>query len=254
MLADPDVNTAQLRRSQRRRGRRGGRGRARGRRGGRRRCFGGVGAGEVSRRASSGGDGKGGLCVLSLNIRSIKPKILSLRHDLSSFEGDVCVLSETWLKPETPSRYVNFPGYSFTRADRAYGQGFGGVGILTRSGLSFKRLQSVCCSNKCKLETIWLSITTQRRRHFNLCALYRPPCYSITQITADLNCLETQILRIMLTSSAPIFITGDMNYNLLAPNTDCRKMKLLEFLDSLTLHQFVQVPAYRSGYLCVKPC
>ena len=40
-----------------------------------------------------------------------------------------------------------------------------------------------------------------------------------------------------------------MNCNLLAPNSDCRKMKLMEFLDSLTLHQFVQVPTYRSGSL-----
>ena len=39
----------------------------------------------------------GGLCILSLNMQSIKSKIVSLRHDLKHFDCGICVLSETWL-------------------------------------------------------------------------------------------------------------------------------------------------------------
>ena len=243
VIPGTEAESTRRRRSRRTRGRRGGGGRARGRRGGRRRC------GGVSRRVCDmGGDGSG-LCLISLNIRSIKPKILSLRHDLSFYDCDICVLAETWLKPETLSRYVNFPEYSFIRADRMDGRGYGGVGVLARSQLSVKRLQSVCCSNQCKLETLWLSITNQRGRHFNLCALYRPPCHSSAQLSTDLACLESQLQRIMITSSAPIFIAGDINCNLLAPDTDRSKVRFMELLDSLSLHQFVHVPTHGGGSL-----
>ena len=185
---------------------------------------------------------------MSLNIRSLKPKILSLRHDLSYFDCDLRVLSETWLKPETISRLVSFPGYSLTRADRPDGSGFGGVVVLTRTGLRVKTLQSVCSSNNCKLETLWLSVTTQHGRRF-MCALYRPPCHSLAQVTTDVDCLETQIQRFILHSSCPIFISGDINaaltINLLASDSDHARTKLVELLDSLSLHQFVRVPTYR---------
>ena len=59
-----------------RRTRRGGRGRPRGRRAGRRHR-----RGEHQR----GEGGRGDMCFAVLNIRSLKPKILSLRHDLSFF-------------------------------------------------------------------------------------------------------------------------------------------------------------------------
>ena len=175
--------------------------------------------------------------------------MLSLRHDLSYFDCDLCVLSETWLKPETISRFVNFPGYSLTRADRPDGSGFGGVAVLARTGLRVKRLQSVCSSNTCKLETLWLSVTTRHGRRFMLCALYRPPCHSLAQVTTDLDCLETQIQRVILHSPCPIFISGDINCNILAPDSDHARTKLVELLDSLSLHQFVRVPTYRSGSL-----
>ena len=158
-----------------RRTRRGGRRRrSRGRRGGRRHQRGGGGGGASSSAPAPGGGGSWGLCVLSLNIQSVKPKILSLRHDLSYLNCDICVLSETWLKPETLSRYVNFPGYSLTRADRRDGRGYGGLAVLSRVGFSVKRLQSVCTCNSCRLETLWMTVSCSRGRKFVLCAVYRP--------------------------------------------------------------------------------
>ena len=94
------------------------------------------------------------MCILSLYIQSVKRKILSLPHDLSHYDFDICILSETWLKPKTLSRYVQFPGNSLTRADRPDGRGYGVLAVLSRTGLSVKRLQPVCTCNSFKLETL----------------------------------------------------------------------------------------------------
>ena len=220
--------------------RRGGRGRPRGRRGGRR---------HRREERHQGVEGRGGICVVALNVRSLKPKILSLRHDLGYFDCDVCALSETWLKPETPSRCINFPGYTLTRADRPDGRGYGGVAILSRSCLKIKRLQSVCASDRCKLETLWVSVTNSHGRRFNVCALYRPPNHSTAQFSIDLECLESQVQRILLSSTDPLLLTGDINCNLLSVDTDPCKTKLLEFSDSLSLYQYVSKPTFRSGSL-----
>ena len=75
------------------RGRRGGRGRARGRRATRHHRRGQERT--LGQGSSGGGNGGGGLCLLSLNVQSVKLKILSLRHDLSHFNCDVCILTET---------------------------------------------------------------------------------------------------------------------------------------------------------------
>ena len=189
------------------------------------------------------------MCILALNVQSLKPKILSVRHDLSYYGCDICVLSETWLKPETVSRYVHFPGYNLIRADRPDGRGYGGVAILSRANLSVKRLQSVCDCNSCKLETMWVSVTGNRGRKFVLCAAYRPPRHATAHVTADFNCLDAQYQRVLLTSSDPIFIAGDLNCNLLGTDSDPAKAKLLEFLDGFSLYQFVRSPTFKAGSL-----
>ena len=170
---------------------------------------------------------RGSVCFAALNVRSLKPKILSLRHDLNFFDCDVCVLSETWLKPEISSRYVNFPGYTLTRADRPDGRGYGGVAVLCKSDFKIRKLQSVCASAQCKLETLWVSMTNVHGRRFNVCGLYRPPRHTSAHISADLDCLEIQVQRVLLSSTDPIIITGDINCNLLGTDADPCRVRLL---------------------------
>ena len=174
---------------------------------------------------------------------------MSLRHDLALFDCDICVLNETWLKPEIPSRLVNFPGYTLTRADRPDGRGFGGVAVISKAGFKIKRLQSVCSSYQCQLETMWLSVTNPHGRRFNVCAVYRPPNHSQGQISAAFDCLETQVQRILLSSTDPIVVTGDLNCNVLGCDADPCRLRLLEFLENFSLYQHVRTPTYRSGSL-----
>ena len=179
----------------------------------------------------------------------MKPKILALRHDLSHFNCDICVLSETWLKPETHSRYVNFPDFDLTRMDRPDGKGYGGVSVLSRVGFKIRRLQSVCTCNICRIQTLWMSISDHRGRKFVLGAVYRSPRYTVCHLSADFNCLETQLQRVLLTSSVPAIISGDFNCNLLGPDSDHAKARLRQFLDNFSLYQFVRASTFRSGSL-----
>ena len=50
------------------------------------------------------------LTILSLNILSLKPKILNLGHDLELLDCDTAVITETRLRPETSSRFITTRG------------------------------------------------------------------------------------------------------------------------------------------------
>jgi len=76
-----------------------------------------------------------------------------------------------------------------------------------------------------------------------------PPRHKSEDVIADLEYLDTQIQRVILSSQAPILITGDVNCNLLASDADVCKRKFSEFLNGLCLHQFVNQPTHRSGSL-----
>ena len=78
------------------------------------------------------------LTILSLNILSLKPKILDLRHDLELLDCDIAVITETWLRPETSSRFITIPGFSLHRADRPDGSGHGGIAVLVKNNLKVK--------------------------------------------------------------------------------------------------------------------
>lgn len=59
-----------------------------------------------------------GFKVLSLNIRSVLPKINLLRCDFSDVSFDVFSLSESWLKPTIDNGLLGIQGYNFKRLDR----------------------------------------------------------------------------------------------------------------------------------------
>ena len=190
------------------------------------------------------------LTILSLNILSLKPKILDLRHDLELLDCDIAVITETWLRPETSSRFITIPGFSLHRADRPDGSGHGGIAVLVKNNLKVKPIKSVAgVENDGNIETLWLQITNHIGRRFTLGSVYRPPKHTRDAISADLDCLDSQVQRVLLSSTENIVITGDLNCNLLAADNDVCKLKFNQFLHSLGLHQFVTDPTYVSGSL-----
>ena len=84
-------------------------------------------------RRSWTGTGGGLLKISGLNIQSPKPKTAELLQEITLFNYDFVILSETWLRPSTPNRLLVFLDHSVKRADRSYKPlGHGGVAIVFR--------------------------------------------------------------------------------------------------------------------------
>ena len=75
-----------------------------------------------------------GLTVCHLDIRSLLPKIDSVRLFISKNPFDVIAILETWLKPSTTNAEIDIPYYSITRNDCSHKTG-GGTAFYVRNGL-----------------------------------------------------------------------------------------------------------------------
>lgn len=79
--------------------------------------------------------------IIQLNIQSVHSKIADLRFDIqtNTLEFDILLISETWLKPTIPNRFLNIRDYKLIRSDRpttsTQSQGYGGVGILMKTSI-----------------------------------------------------------------------------------------------------------------------
>lgn len=65
---------------------------------------------------------------------------MALEADLNNEDIDVCIVSESHLKPEMPDAIVNIPGYSIFRQERNWSgldkRSKGGIAIYGRSNLN----------------------------------------------------------------------------------------------------------------------
>ena len=131
-------------------------------------------------------------------------------------------LTETWLKPSTPSRLLTLPGYQLYRADRPDKRGYGGVALVARDGISTTpiRFSTTTTHPNSKLETLWTLVKPDQRRQFIVCTAYRPPRRTVTDLTADFCDLRDQFEHITVNyPRSKVFICGDLNCSLLKP--DC---------------------------------
>ena len=79
------------------------------------------------------------LKILSLNARSLLPKIDHLRGVCLSESFDVIVVTETWLSLDILDSEVGIPGYSLVRKDRNCH--IGGVAIYISTSIPYSPLQ-----------------------------------------------------------------------------------------------------------------
>ena len=187
----------------------------------------------------------GQLYIGELNIQSLKPKLLELRHDISEHGYDVIVLNETWMKTTTPNRLVPIPGYQLVRRDRPDNRGYGGVAIAVRESLELTTVerpgQPVAGS---KLESLWVQLRAGSHR-LMICAAYRPPVQTQARVSADLDELEEQIQHVLTRHSGPIVLAGDLNINLNSDTTASTRLRQL--LSTYSLQQHVTGSTFRSS-------
>ena len=196
-------------------------------------------------------DVTGELLMCTINIQSIKPKILELHQEIEQHQFDVIAVTETWLKPNTPTRLLNFPGFTVIRADRPDKSGYGGVAVIHRDGVQASTIATPHVTDTTsKIETLWTIIKPGHRGHqFVLATVYRPPRRTVAAIEADFATLEAQLQHVLLKfPGAKVIITGDFNCNLLGDVDAPRKMFEL-FLSSYSLSQHIKSPTYTTGSL-----
>ena len=182
-----------------------------------------------------------------LNIRSLNPSLLALRHDLDTHGPDLFSANETWLRPSQDSRYIPIPGYQLFRRDRPgrVKRPSRGVAVAVRDGL---RATEATVSDRpapgSKLESIWVRVGSGNQPVY-FCSFYRPPRQTADDVTADLDDLQQQLETVSAQHSGLIILAGDVNIDM-GSNTTA-KQKFCQLLDAFDLRQHITGPTFRSS-------
>ena len=84
------------------------------------------------------------ICSLAKKKNRVRA-VVALESDLLENDVDICVVTETHLKPDMPDSVVNIPNYTIFRRDRNWGgqdmRSKGGVAIYVRSNLKVIDIQ-----------------------------------------------------------------------------------------------------------------
>lgn len=140
-------------------------------------------------------------------------------------------VSETWLSPDYPSRFVNIPGYNLIRADRC-ARG-GGVACYVKVKYKYTTLINSVSNS---VEQLWLKIRLGGQTVV-VGVIYRIPSASPVHFFDEL--YET-IERVSLESNS-LILMGDININLL--NTDLRDARRFQqLLDTFDTRQVINSP------------
>ena len=159
-----------------------------------------------------------------INAQSLSPKVDAINSLLDSEQFDMLCVSESWLTPDTLSRFIVFPGYVMVRRDRAEsteGQRVrgGGVAVIHREEMHCQVLSTPMTS---LLETLWVSVSWRGGRPAIIGVAYRPPAGSVSQAVDELQ----EQLRDVLARGKPTYLLGDLNIDVLnAQSSDTRRYK-----------------------------
>ena len=113
------------------------------------------------------------VCSLMKTKNRIRSSV-TLEADLHNNDVDICVVSETHLKPDVPDAAVNISNYSMNRRDRNWGgrdmRKNGGIAVYVRNNITVSEVHR---SND--FELIAITIELPGGHHMLVCGLYLSP-------------------------------------------------------------------------------
>ena len=173
-------------------------------------------------------DTKKALVIKHINARSLLSCFDEVRLLIKSSKPDVLCISESWLLPSMPSRFVDIEGFTVYRCDEGYG---GGVCVYVRNELSVIELHLGLLYNE-KIQDIWLQIQSRKFPSIIVGAMYRHPHAHVDSYDYISNSLQKASLY-----NKNIFLLGDLNDDQLVSNS-----KLKKIVDLANFHQLIDKP------------
>ena len=173
------------------------------------------------------------LKIISLNARSLLPKIESLQLLVAAEDLYVICVVETWLSAEILDAEISIQGYQCFRRDR--NRHGGGIVVYVRDCLSTTPIM-----DNVDLELLILSLTVNNRKT-TIGTFYRPPNSSSELMDALYTCLE----NLDITCFTHFILLGDFNINFC--NTSHHHFcKLSNLMHVFSLTQVVKDPTHHS--------
>ena len=150
---------------------------------------------------------KGNLLKIGhINAQSLQGNMEEIELLVRERNLDVLCISETWLLPHTPDRFVHIPHFNIFRCDDGKG---GGVCVYVADPISACKVQTNFA--KCPgVEDLWIQIQVQKLPSIILGVIYRHP-HALNNSFDYIS----DILSHMCLSKKPLLVMGDLNDDLL---------------------------------------
>ena len=169
------------------------------------------------------------LRVAHLNVRSLTAHFPAFLDAEIAELYDIIAVTETWLKPDTPSRLLAIEGYFLERLDRIDRVG-GGVAFYIRDHLRYERL------NDCDIARRGVESLTFCVGGTAFCVMYRPD-HDYTEFLTHFE----DLIDNLDTRFESIVILGDLNVNMLAVD-GYRTFQLVDIIQSHGFEQLIDQP------------
>ena len=166
---------------------------------------------------------------MSLNIRSLTPKLTQLKNVAADYPTDIIALSEIW----TPyQKYVQLTNYHPIIAKTGpSNRNGGGVGLYINRKLKSEPHNELNNLKFKLLEIVASTITTTQNTKLIIISAYRPPNTSVPQTLEDLEKLLSAV------NNQNVIITGDINIDTGIAN---QKPEAQNYIYKLLQHKFIQ--------------
>ena len=141
---------------------------------------------------------------------------------------DILSFSETWFDPSVFNSGVHLDGYKIFRLDRPRTKAKSkGGGVCACSGIS-----------ESGVHQLWLLAQHRKLKSLLVCITYRPPDTPISFLNDDLMPAYTQALLL----NKDIYLTGDLNCDVLPENYNSEGWALLSFYTDVNATQLIDKP------------
>ena len=171
------------------------------------------------------------LSFIHYNVQSVFAKLDILHAELIDF--DILAFTETWLNPSIDSEDLSLISFNKPERKDRIGDSHGGVMLYVKTGIHYKRRADLEIRD---IENIWIELINNHK-HILFGLFYRPPNSDANYYTN----IENSLALAVDTGLTDIIITGDLNLNLLNPQTS---RKIYSLCTQFSLFQSITQPTH----------